>query len=98
MLRRRANRDCRDDNSHFPYDPIREHCPVRGRAMGSFHRVVAGTTLAGYRVIGLAGRGGTGEVYRARDERLSRDVALKLLSADFAADADFRARLVRESQ
>ena len=61
-------------------------------------RVVAGATLAGYRVIELAGRGGTGEVYRARDERLHRDVALKLLSPEYAADAAFRARLVRESQ
>jgi hypothetical protein len=61
-------------------------------------RVAPGGTLAGYRVLELAGRGGTGEVYRARDERLQRDVALKLLSPDFAADATFRARLVRESQ
>ena len=61
-------------------------------------RVVAGGTLAGYRVLELAGRGGTGEVYRARDERLQRDVALKLLSPDYASDATFRARLVRESQ
>ncbi len=61
-------------------------------------RVVAGGTLAGYRVLELAGRGGTGEVYRARDERLQRDVALKLLSPDYASDATFRARLMRESQ
>src|SRR6478752_10762641 len=61
-------------------------------------RVAPGGTLAGYRVLELAGRGGTGEVYRARDEGLQRDVALKLLSPDFAADATFRARLVRESR
>ena len=60
--------------------------------------VLVGALLAGYRVVELAGRGGTGVVYRARDERLDRDVALKVLSAEFAADPAFRARLVRESQ
>lgn len=61
-------------------------------------QVEVGSLLAGYRVLGLAGRGGTGEVYRARDERLNRDIALKVLSVTYAADASFRERLVRESQ
>jgi len=61
-------------------------------------RIAAGARLAGYRVLAVAGRGGTGTVYRARDERLSRDVALKVLARDYAADPTFRTRSVRESR
>ncbi len=60
--------------------------------------IAPGSVLAGYRVESLAGRGGTGEVYRARDERLDRDVALKLLAPRYAVDPGFRARLLRESR
>src|SRR6185503_10494574 len=56
-----------------------------------------GTRIAHYEVLAVIGRGGMGEVYRARDSKLQRDVALKTLSAEFAADAERVARLEREA-
>jgi serine/threonine protein kinase/Tol biopolymer transport system component len=60
--------------------------------------VAAGARVGHYQVTSLLGRGGMGEVYRAHDSRLKRDVALKLLPEFFAADADRRARFQREAQ
>ena len=57
-----------------------------------------GTQLGPYGVLSLAGSGGMGEVYRARDTKLNRDVALKMLPDAFAADPDRLARFRREAQ
>ncbi|HOG29995.1 MAG TPA: protein kinase [Vicinamibacterales bacterium] len=59
---------------------------------------MVGTRLGPYGIVGLLGAGGMGEVYRARDPRLDRDVALKVLSSGSPADRTARARLVREAR
>jgi eukaryotic-like serine/threonine-protein kinase len=57
-----------------------------------------GTQVGGYEVTGLLGAGGMGEVYRARDVRLQRDVALKVLPASLLQDPDRLARFEREAR
>jgi len=57
-----------------------------------------GTRLGTYEVVGPLGVGGMGEVYRARDSKLRREVALKVLPDAFAADAERLARFHREAQ
>jgi serine/threonine-protein kinase len=57
-----------------------------------------GTRLGVYEVVGLLGAGGMGEVFRARDTRLRRDVALKILPERFLDDPDRVARFQREAQ
>src|SRR5215831_19023788 len=58
----------------------------------------AGERLGSYEIVDLLGAGGMGEVYRAHDHTLGRDVALKILPEEWIADADRRARLDREAR
>lgn len=58
----------------------------------------AGTRLGPYEILGLAGTGGMGEVYRAHDSRLGRTVAIKVASSAINADPQARARFQRESR
>jgi serine/threonine-protein kinase len=57
-----------------------------------------GTRLGPYEIVGPLGAGGMGEVYRARDARLGRDVAIKALPVAFASDPERLARFQREAQ
>ena len=58
----------------------------------------AGDKLGPYEVVSLLGKGGMGEVYRARDAKLNRDVAMKVLPAALAGDGEYLARFQREAQ
>src|SRR5947207_11585378 len=55
-------------------------------------------TISQYKVLSLLGEGGMGEVYRARDTKLGRDVAIKVLPAAFSADAERLRRFEQEAQ
>jgi serine/threonine protein kinase len=57
-----------------------------------------GTHLGSYEITGLLGKGGMGEVYRARDTKLKRDVAIKILPDEFSRDADRASRFQREAE
>jgi len=60
--------------------------------------LVAGARVGPYEILVGIGAGGMGEVYRARDTRLKRDVAIKVLPEAFAQDPDRLARFQREAE
>src|ERR1019366_1732088 len=60
--------------------------------------LTAGTRLGPYEILAPLGAGAMGEVYRARDSKLNREVAIKVLPAAFAADSVRMARFQREAQ
>jgi len=61
-------------------------------------QLAPGTRLGPYEVVSPLGSGGMGEVYRGRDTRLDRTVAIKVLSTEFSADPDLRRRFEREAR
>src|SRR6188768_2886066 len=61
-------------------------------------RLAAGTRLGPYEIVAPLGAGGMGEVYRAHDAKLGRDVAIKILPSAFTNNADRLARLEREAR
>ena len=60
--------------------------------------ITSGSTLGPYVVVAPIGAGGMGEVFRAKDTRLDRDVAIKVLPASVTADPERRARFEREAK
>src|SRR6202790_1724910 len=58
----------------------------------------SGTKLGPYEILAPLGSGGMGEVYRARDKRLGRDVAIKILPKEMSADATRKQRFEREAR
>src|SRR2546430_3949493 len=60
--------------------------------------VMTGTRLGPYEILSRIGSGGMGEVLRARDTRLNRTVAIKILAGDFAANEQRKARFTREAK
>src|SRR5215510_9599298 len=57
-----------------------------------------GTQLGSYEITALLGKGGMGEVYRARDSKLKRDVAIKVLPEEFSRNGDRISRFQREAE
>ena len=68
------------------------------RIISTLLALLAGTRLGPYEILSPLGEGGMGEVYRARDTQLNRDVAIKVLPELFASDAERLARFTREAQ
>jgi len=60
--------------------------------------IAAGATLGPYAIVGQIGAGGMGEVYKAKDTRLNRTVAVKVLPAHFSQDVEMKQRFEREAQ
>ena len=60
--------------------------------------LAAGARVGHYEIVSLLGEGGMGQVYRGRDPRLGRDIAIKVLATDAAQDAEATARLEREAR
>jgi eukaryotic-like serine/threonine-protein kinase len=60
--------------------------------------LLSGTKLGPYEIVAALGAGGMGEVYRARDTRLGRDVAIKVLAEELSSDPDLKARFEREAR
>src|SRR5262249_47385221 len=82
--------------------PVREPAPAPRTFALVFDRrrimLSEGTKIGSYQVVGAIGAGGMGEVYRALDPKLGRQVALKVLPEEFARDAGRMARFEREAK
>src|SRR5262252_7803974 len=82
------------------YQMRRPLAPPRARILYASRNLTlaGGTRLGPYEILAPLGAGGMGEVYRARDTRLNRDVAIKVLPERLAADPDALARFEREAK
>src|SRR2546430_15503773 len=82
---------------------IRSILQTRLMAAGGYNRAIfmplgIGTQLGSHEIIALLGKGGMGEVYLARDTKLKREVAIKILPGEFSRDGDRVSRFQREAE
>jgi serine/threonine protein kinase len=98
--RRHNEADDRESGFINPFPSVRTYprLPSRPARIISSLALIPGTRLGDYEVTAQIGEGGMGQVYRARDTKLNRDVALKMLPDAFASDPDRLARFTREAQ
>src|SRR5262249_41260427 len=75
--------------------PLTFHCSIISREIMA---LTIGTQLGSHEIIALLGKGGMGEVYRARDLKLKRDVAIKVLPEEFSCDSARVSRFQREAE
>ncbi|HEV2349498.1 MAG TPA: protein kinase [Terriglobia bacterium] len=92
-----SRRTLRNDKGRdFSNDLLEKNAPPMGHVDRRLHLI--GRTLSHYRITAPIGSGGMGEVYRATDTKLGRDVALKVLPPDMARDPERLARFQREAK
>ncbi len=93
---------CGDSKAHFLVGGEKAYRNTKaagtGAIMRAFMSLSPGTKLGPYEIQGPLGAGGMGEVYRARDTRLERTVAIKVLPAHLSSDLDLKHRLEREAR
>ena len=90
-----------EDNPHLAHasDELDGGAEIsRYTSVSSRHATPAGARLGPYEILGPLGAGGMGEVYRARDTRLGRDVAVKILPAHLSQKPEARERFEREAR
>jgi hypothetical protein len=86
-------------SAHIRVDPIDQHGQhAVGERVTSSRRLQTGSELGAYRLETLLGAGGMGEVYRAKDVRLGRWVAIKVLLPEISVDLEARRRFEREAR
>src|SRR5271165_2971706 len=83
------------DHSFVPHSAL---CLARVTIVPSFMPLASGTRLGPYEIVAPLGVGGMGEVYKARDTRLDRTVAIKILPSELSGDASRRQRFEREAK
>ncbi len=89
--------DDQEPTSEFPV--IDAHgCPAHGKIVRHDMTLTSGTRLGPYEVLAPIGAGGMGEVYRARDTRLDRTVAVKILPSHLSENPEARQRFDREAR
>jgi serine/threonine protein kinase len=89
---------CQDETDGFLDTPVPHAAESQASLNRSAVAAFPGGSLRGYEIQGRIGAGGMGEVYRARDTTLGRDVAIKVLPRSLSDDADRRARFEREAR
>lgn len=104
MLRVETQEEPQPLSTIFGFDGANAHHSVHAirsgvcRIIMSSTMVASGARLGPYQIISQIGAGGMGEVWRARDTRLDRDVAIKILPAALASNAQFKLRFEREAR